>query len=346
MLFSIVIPVYNVEKYLDECLQSILCQINMEMEDCEIILVDDGSTDKSGIICDEYQEKYPNLIRVFHNTNHGLLFTRRYGYKRAKGEYIINCDSDDCVEKNMLGDIRKVIEKYDTPDMILFNYFALRDNKKEVEYTDIFTAETDCRVSKQDVLKEFMLRHSVVSVCGKIYRRSCIDVDKDYTGLAKVNNGEDTLQTIEFFNNAETFVYLNEALYDYRMGSGMTGKYDSNYYFGFKTVLEFLERQNESWKLTEFDKLFAVKVLQTAGRAITQSRYNEWDSIKQQKEYLKKIAEDELLRENIRLMDEVKSELQNNHVVLLKLLSLKMFSLIIAILNLKNKTEKKEKCTK
>lgn len=345
MLFSFIVPVYNVEKYLDECLKSIICQANGDVKDCEIILIDDGSTDKSGKICDEYQKRNPNLIKVFHNTNHGLLLTRRYGYERAKGEYVINCDSDDRLETNMLNDVRRMIKKYNSPDMIIFNYYSLKDDKKEYGYIDIFTTESDCRVNKEKVLEEFMLRHSVVSVWGKIYRRSCIDVEKDYTSLAKVSNGEDTLQSIEFFNNAKTFVYLNKALYDYRMGSGMTRKFDPNYYFGFKTVLEYLEMQKEVWNLPEFDKLFAVKVLQTAGRAITQSRYNKWASMKEQKEYLRRIAEDKMLRENIRLLNNIKIRLQKNHVVLLQLLSLKMYSPIIAVLNLKNKVEK-EKNTK
>lgn len=341
MLFSIIVPVYNVEKYLEECLESIICQID-NAEDSEIILVDDGSIDRSGAICDEYQKKNPNLIKVFHNTNHGLLLTRRYGYKQAKGKYIINCDSDDRLEADMFASIREAIRKYDSPDMILFNYYAFKENLKEKGYVDVFTTESDCRVSKENVLKEFMLNHSVVSMCGKVYRRSCIDVNKNYTSWEKVSNGEDTLQSIELFNNSKTFVYLNKALYDYRMGSGMTKKFDSNYYFGFKKVLEYIKLQKEAWNLVEFDELFAVKVLQTVGRAITQSRYNNWESNKQQKEYLKSIEADRMFQEEILLLKDVKKKLQKNHVILLKLLSLKMYSIIIILLSLKNKNRLSE----
>ena len=86
MLFSIVIPVYNVEKYLNECVESILQQVNTINNDCEILLIDDGSTDSSPILCDMYEEKYPGLIKVFHKENQGLLATRRYGFKRTCGE--------------------------------------------------------------------------------------------------------------------------------------------------------------------------------------------------------------------------------------------------------------------
>ena len=71
-------------------------------------------------------------------------------------------------------------------------------------------------------------------------------------------------------DKASTFVYLNEALYDYRIGSGMTAKFDENYFFTFKHIFEQIEKEKADWKLKDFDKLFSIKVLQTAGRAITQ----------------------------------------------------------------------------
>lgn len=103
MLISIIIPVYNVEKYLEQCVMSFIMQIdNNKRGDVEIILVDDGSTDKSGRLCDELMKKYPNIIKSFHKKNEGLLMTRRYGYKVSRGMYIINCDSDDFVETNLI----------------------------------------------------------------------------------------------------------------------------------------------------------------------------------------------------------------------------------------------------
>ena len=108
MLFSVVIPVYNVEKYLDECINSIIEQSKVIDNDLEVLLIDDGSTDNSGSICDSYENKYPDLIRVFHKENEGLLATRRYGFKRANGKYIVNCDSDDLLETGMLLKLKKM----------------------------------------------------------------------------------------------------------------------------------------------------------------------------------------------------------------------------------------------
>lgn len=336
MLFSIVIPVYNVEKYLDECMQSILCQIETVNNNCEILLIDDGSTDNSGKICDSYGEKFPEIVRVFHKNNEGLLATRRYGYKRASGEYIINCDSDDLLESDMLRLVKGVIDKYNNPDIILINYNSYDGIKKKVAYENIFSDANDSVITKEALLREYMSGHSIVSVCGKIIKRSCININMDYQEYGRLSTGEDTLQSIEFFTNANSYVYLNRALYDYRCGSGMTNKFDNNYYFTFKKIFEKIQNNSSSWNLKDFDQLFAIKVLQTAGRAVTQARYKKWSSIKEQKQYLNSISEDDLFKSNICYIRNVKHNLQNDHVILLRMLEKKQLFLICVLLRIKN----------
>lgn len=340
MLFSIVIPVYNVETYLDECLHSILSQATEFKGECEVLLIDDGSTDRSGKICDEYLEKYPEIIRVFHNTNHGLLWTRRFGFKQVQGDYVINCDSDDLLENEALERLNSVVKKYKYPDIVIYNHNSYDGKNKTIAFKDIFTTGQDCVVEKEAVLKEYLSRHSIVSVCGKMVKRTCIDVNRDYANFGRISTGEDTLQSIEFFGNAKTFVYLNQVIYDYRCGSGMTGKFDENYYFTFKRIFEEIEKQKNNWNLVDFDKLFAVKVLQTAGRAITQSRYKKWESMRTQMEYLKQIREDDMFQKNISYLDMIREKLQKDHVILLKLLQNEMYVMICMMLNVKNFLEK------
>ena len=340
MLFSIVIPVYNVETYLDECLHSILSQATEFKGECEVLLIDDGSTDRSGKICDEYLEKYPEIIRVFHNTNHGLLWTRRFGFKQVQGDYVINCDSDDLLENEALERLNSVVKKYKYPDIVIYNHNSYDGKNKTIAFKDIFTTGQDCVVEKEAVLKEYLSRHSIVSVCGKMVKRTCIDVNRDYANFGRISTGEDTLQSIEFFSNAKTFVYLNQVIYDYRCGSGMTGKFDENYYFTFKRIFEEIEKQKNNWNLVDFDKLFAVKVLQTAGRAITQSRYKKWESMRTQMEYLKQIREDDMFQKNISYLDMIREKLQKDHVILLKLLQNEMYVMICTMLNVKNFLEK------
>lgn len=178
--------------------------------------------------------------------------------------------------------------------------------------------------------------HSVVSMCGKIVKRICIDIKQDYSEYGRLSTGEDTLQSLEFYSNANTFVYLNEPLYDYRCGSGMTAKFDSNYYFTFKRIFDQIKIEKNKWNLNDFDELFAIKVLQTSGRAITQSRYNKWESINEQRRYLKKIRDDSMLEDNLKYLLDVKEKLQIDHYILLKFLKARLFNLIILVLKIRN----------
>ena len=339
MLFSIVIPVYNVEKYLKECLDSILQQVNSIDNDCEILLIDDGSTDKSSKICDMYNINYPDLIKVFHKKNEGLLATRRYGYKIASGKYIINCDSDDLLESNMLIKLKTNIEKYNEPDVLLFNYNYLVNNEKLIACNNIFTESQNSIIDKNSVLEMYLKNHKVVSLCTKSYKKMCIDIDKDYTCFYNVSNGEDSLQSIEVYNNADTFVYLNDELYDYRIGSGMTRKFDKDYYLGFKVILDQIKQQENNWNLIDFNNLFAIKVMQIAGRAITQSRYNNWDSYSEHRIYLKSIKEDKYVNESLNYLASIKGYLQKDHFYLLLLLKYGLYLSLCILLYLKNKLD-------
>ena len=340
MLFSIVVPVYNVENYLEECVDSIIEQIINLPNECELLLIDDGSTDSSGKICDSYRLKYPEMIRVFHNNNQGLLLTRRFGFKHAIGKYIVNCDSDDKFEETALMELKKVIIEYNYPDVVLFDHFLYNGKEKKIAYKNRFTYEHSCLVNKETILKQFLIAHDVVSMWGKICKRDCVDIKKDYSLFSTINNGEDSLQSIEIFNNSNTFVYLNRILYNYRIGSGMTKKYDSGYFTSFRTIIEEMIRQKNKWMLQDFDQLIAVKILATAGRAITQSRYNCVLTFKEEKDYLKKINNDHIYSKYKIYFKYIKIYLQKDHVLLLTLLNLKRYMLITVLLKVKNIIDK------
>ena len=127
MLFSVLIPIYNVEKYLLKCLESIKQQ---EFKDYEVILVDDGSKDNSGKMCDEYC-KENTRFRVIHKENRGLISARRVAIQNAKGEYCIFCDSDDFFEDNAFQQLYYVI-KNNKPDMIIYNAYKYEHENKEI----------------------------------------------------------------------------------------------------------------------------------------------------------------------------------------------------------------------
>lgn len=119
-MFSIIVPVYNVEQYLSRCIESVLSQT---FKDFELILVDDGSTDSSGAICDHYAEK-DNRIIVIHKENGGVSTARNVGIENARGEYITFCDSDDYYKDKLLETVVSYLED-DSVDVLSYNYDSL-----------------------------------------------------------------------------------------------------------------------------------------------------------------------------------------------------------------------------
>ena len=111
---SVIIPVYNVEKYISRCLESLA---NQTLKDLEILIVNDGSTDNSRSIIEKYLKKHSLRIKYFEKQNGGLSSARNYGLKYATGEYIAFLDSDDYVEKDMYEDMYKIAKK-DDADMV------------------------------------------------------------------------------------------------------------------------------------------------------------------------------------------------------------------------------------
>jgi glycosyltransferase involved in cell wall biosynthesis len=132
-LVSIVVPVYKVEKYLERCVKSLLCQT---LHDIEIILVDDGSPDRCPQICDEYASR-DERIKVVHKRNGGLSSARNAGLLVATGSYIGFVDSDDDVSLDMYERMLTIIEKYNT-DFVMSDYLRIADDKStSLKTTDI-----------------------------------------------------------------------------------------------------------------------------------------------------------------------------------------------------------------
>lgn len=133
MIFSVIVPIYNVEQYLIECVESVLLQ---DFNDYEIILVNDGSTDGSAEICNKYAEKYPQ-ISVIHKENEGNSVARNLGIKRSKGDYVIFLDSDDFWEgTNVLSDLFEIIKKDNNPDVIFHGLTNRKGIEKEQHIKD------------------------------------------------------------------------------------------------------------------------------------------------------------------------------------------------------------------
>lgn len=172
--FSIIVPVYNVEKYLRKCIDSIL---NQTYKNFELIIVDDGSTDCSGNICDEYKLKNENII-VIHKKNGGLSSARDTGISKVTGEYIIFVDSDDWIEPNTLEVLNNIVSKREY-DMIIYGIF-MDYYAKEVK-TEEISLPTKSYNSVQRYLDEFekyRISGLFGYVCNKLYRSEVIKLNK------------------------------------------------------------------------------------------------------------------------------------------------------------------------
>ena len=211
---SLIVPVYNVEKYIGRCLESCLEQT---LNDLEIILIDDGSTDNSGIILDQYKDKDPRFF-VIHKENGGLSSARNAGLDVASGEWIMFLDSDDYLVPNACECVWTETQEEPT-EIIVFgtNYFPSYpepSNKSWLDYT--FKVETARFYSfSPDILfntpggNPYVWRHSYSSSLLKRY-----DVHFDET----VAFGEDMLFQLSVFPHAQKISFISDVLYNYRIG--------------------------------------------------------------------------------------------------------------------------------
>ena len=212
--FSIIIPVYNVENYLKRCLDSVL---NQTCQDFEIILINDGSTDNSKKICNDYQKKYKDKIKFITKKNGGLSNTRNTGLKYATGEYILFIDSDDYISHTMLDEIRIYENKH---DIIGFQHKQLNDitdNRHHLNILDGFNS------TGQDFLNEVCDTNQLFMMVWKyVYRRQFLK-DNNLKFHENIIH-EDQEWTVKTLCLAKTFTFIDKELYFYedkRTGSIM-----------------------------------------------------------------------------------------------------------------------------
>ncbi len=214
MKFSILVPVYNVEKYLEQCVDSLLSQTYKG--EYEIILVDDGSTDSSGKICDKYAEKFPEKIKVVHKENQGLISARDAGIKEAKGEYCLFVDSDDFAENNLLQVVNEEIENSNNPDMVIYS-FQYYDNGRIMQRdTDIPTGYF-VKDEKHIFYNILISGNLYTPLWTKAVKTEILKNDpNDYSKYYGKNMGEDWLRSIYIFTAADCIACKNTPLYNYR----------------------------------------------------------------------------------------------------------------------------------
>ena len=247
-MFSVLIPAYNVEPYISECLQSISCQSYFNFE---VIIVDDGSTDRTGKICDAFAQADSRFV-VFHNSNHGLIYTRRFAIARAKGDYILFVDSDDYLDTCAFETINKSIEQTHC-DCVIYGLRQICNGKVIYENTE---SENVFLCDKHSIYKKYFITDKYNNLWRKAVRRSAFD-GRDYTQFYHLSMGEDILQSVEIVQNSNSIAFLSDILYNYRVNpKSITQTVKFQKYTVDFTVRQYVYNQvkkdniltNEEWK--------------------------------------------------------------------------------------------------
>lgn len=243
MRFSVIVPVYNVEEYLGECLDSIALQ---DYSDYEVVIVDDGSTDGSAAIYERFAEESDVSVRIVKQENKGLLQARRAGIKAASGDYFWHVDSDDGLAPCAMDTVSGIIDDLN-PDVVLIGlsesstFDSLLPGGMPGERC-FYTED-----SLNDVRFAFVDGY-IANMVAKITRRSCVDVDFDYSSYGRVQLGEDQLQSLFVLDNMKSVACVREPLYYYRPNaSSITANYREGQIAQYAMVKEAVYRQAVEW---------------------------------------------------------------------------------------------------
>lgn len=262
MRFSILIPVYNVELLIDECMESVLSQT---YTDFEVILTDDGSTDSSGAICDRYASEYP-FVRVIHQENRGIIAARRAGIAAASGEFCVFVDSDDLAENCLLETVNAITEKDPAADVVLYSCRYYRNGEKAERYPAVFSdGAVFAGGDKTEIYRRLVRGNDISTLWTKAVRTELLKSDTtDYSAYYGRNMGEDVLQSLYPLTAAKKIVYTDAVLYDYRYYGDSVSKSYAKGDPGKKNILHVYEKVSEYigiWDCDreEFEKLNATK---------------------------------------------------------------------------------------
>lgn len=229
-LISVIVPIYNTENYLPKCLDSILAQTYTNWE---AILVDDGSPDNCGMICDEYAAK-DKRFKVIHQSNGGVSVARQTGLDNAIGDYIIHCDPDDWIEPTMLEDMLNCAVSHDV-DMVICDTITHMDNSITTSHHNM---KNPIRAKKlQDEIINLRIHGALWN---KLIRKECVE-NIAFTP-SNISYCEDELFLVRLLNKEMSIYYLPKGLYHYVHHKNSLSSPSSRRISSRMTVLEELRK--------------------------------------------------------------------------------------------------------
>jgi len=249
-VISVIVPIYKTEKYLKRCIESI---INQTYTDMEILLVNDGSPDNCGSICDEYSEK-DDRIKVIHKENGGVSSARNVGLDMAEGEYISFVDSDDFIKSNMIEVLMSNMLSTQS-DLVICNYENLYENNRVKIRSDYENRVFESIYEFEKLFVYYYYKAGIIDgPCNKLYKSvMCGRFDE------KLHNGEDGFFILEYLKKCNRISVINNVLYTYQHinPESATMKYKDNYF----EICELILSITEDFCIENFSSSFDVKEL-------------------------------------------------------------------------------------
>lgn len=295
---SMIVPVYNVQEYLETCIRSV---INQTFTNIELILVDDGSTDQSGDICDKFAAM-DDRIRVVHTKNCGLVSARKKGLQLAKGKYIGFVDGDDWVDDNMLSAMCQQVQKTGA-DIVICDVIKEYPNCKETVEQNISGGEYDKYLLTQNIYPrmiyagDFFEFGLLPCMCNKIYKTELV---KEIYNLVnkEINVGEDVCCTYRALYEASKIVYIKgEYLYHYRQHSDSMMK--KSYIDNMDKVLlmlNFLSNQFSGAEQYIRTQIQYYNVLFISNIVLEVYGINSKEKFRYKNEYIRKLRQESLVQ--------------------------------------------------
>ena len=248
MKVSVIVPAYNVQKYIRKCLDSL---VNQTLKNYEVIIVNDGSTDTTQAIINEYVSKYP-CLKTYEKENGGMSSARNYALKYATGEYIAFVDSDDYVELNFLEEMYNKAKKDDS-DVVICDYYALNEEVKRY---------TTCHMNYSNSKKiEYLL--SPPMVWSKLIKKDIMDKVRFTEGIFY----EDLDICMRLYPYVKRVSFVDKPLYNYYLqhsGSVMTQKAFNNHLLDIFSVLDNCKNLLIKKNYSEIEYIYIVHLLRTA----------------------------------------------------------------------------------
>lgn len=274
---SVIIPIYNTEKFLRKCIESI---VNQTLQEIEIILINDGSTDNSHNICLEYSEKYPKKIRYINNKNIGCSATRNLGIELAQGKYIAFVDSDDYIEKTMYEEMWREKEKSNSDIVVCgITYINLLNNQKKLSIPKI-----------KNKFDYFFPQNRIANPVNKIFNKKLIEDNKIKFPI-NTHYAEDLVFCFKAYLSTRNISSISKSFYNYILyGGNSIYNLDKRLgvFISFDEIFKYLEEKklkNDRNITKKFYKLFNFYVIKGVfftllnTRQVSEEQYKKYSKI-------------------------------------------------------------------